>query len=145
MGLGAEPQCVGDFSIKIKRFEAYSDLNFCFKTYPDNGWQKVIENRMDWVRYFLHLKNTMSNNNNSIYMKHISDITRNVLASSNRGRRQNGSREPWSLWWIFIHGTDKVDEGLKVLFFGLVFFRCLALPFFLKLLWVGLYEFFEQY
>jgi len=23
--------------------------------------------------------------------------------------------------WIFIHGTDEVEEGLMVLFFGLVF------------------------
>jgi len=27
--------------------------------------------------------------------------------------------------WIFIHGTGKVEKDLMVLFFGLVFFRCL--------------------
>jgi len=30
-------------------------------------------------------------------------------------RRQRGSCPPW----IFIHGTDRVDRGLIVLFFGL--------------------------
>jgi len=31
-----------------------------------------------------------------------------------------GSRGPWSPW-IFIHGANIVDGGLKVLFFGLFF------------------------
>jgi len=29
-----------------------------------------------------------------------------------------GGRGPWPLW-IFTHGTNIVDKGLKVLFFGL--------------------------
>jgi len=32
-----------------------------------------------------------------------------------------GGRDPT---WIFIHGTDRVEKDLMVLFFGLVFFRC---------------------
>jgi len=34
------PQRLGDCHnslIKMKHFEAYLDLNFCFKTYSDNG------------------------------------------------------------------------------------------------------------
>jgi len=38
--------------------------------------------------------------------------------TSNRGRRQRGAGEPWPSW-IFIHGTNIVDRGLKVLFFVL--------------------------
>jgi len=30
--------------------------------------------------------------------------------------------------WIFIHGSDKVEEGLMVLFFGLVFSVAPTLP-----------------
>jgi len=38
--------------------------------------KKITENRMDWVRYVLHLENILSDKNN-IYMKHISEyITR---------------------------------------------------------------------
>jgi len=50
-----------------------------------------------------------------------------------------GSRGQGGPWppWIFIHGTDKVQEGLMVLFFGLVFF---SLPspkkFFCRRLWL---------
>jgi len=36
--------------------------------------------------------------------------------------------------WIFIHGTDKVEGGLMVFFFGLVFFRCPLLEIFLPTL-----------
>jgi len=32
------------------------------------------------------------------------------------------------LSWIFIRDTDKVEEGLMVLFFGLVFFSLLPSP-----------------
>jgi len=34
------------------------------------------------------------------------------------GRRQRGAGGPWPPW-IFKHGTNIVDRGLKVLFFGL--------------------------
>jgi len=39
-------------------------------------------------------------------------------ASAARGREG-----PWAPWltWVFIDGTDKVEGGLVVLFFGLVF------------------------
>jgi len=36
-----------------------------------------------------------------------------------------GGREGPCPPWIFIHDTDKVEGGLMVLFFNLVFFRCL--------------------
>jgi len=41
-----------------------------------------------------------------------------------------GGRGPWPSW-IFIHGTDMVDRGLIVLFFGLflLFSVFLLLPF----------------
>jgi len=32
-----------NFSIKIKYFEAFLDLNFCFETYFDNGIKKITE------------------------------------------------------------------------------------------------------
>jgi len=49
--------------------------------------------------------------------------------TSVHGRRQRGADEPWPPW-IFKHGTNIVDRGLKVPFFGLfllffvIFFRC---------------------
>jgi len=46
------------------------------------------------------------------------------------GRRQWGAEGTWVLW-IFIHDTDKAEGGLMVLFFDLVFFRCLPLKIFL--------------
>jgi len=36
------------------------------------------------------------------------------------GRWQRGKRELWSPW-IFIHGTDNVEDSLMVLFFYLLF------------------------
>jgi len=39
-GLGAETPALGsfhNFSIKMKHFEAYLDLNPCFKTYSDKN------------------------------------------------------------------------------------------------------------
>jgi len=35
------------------------------------------------------------------------------------GRRQRGAGGPWPPPWIFKHGTNIVDRGLKVLFLGL--------------------------
>jgi len=45
---------------------------------------------------------------------------------STHGRRQRGAGVPHPPW-IFIHGTNIVDWGLKVLFLGL-FFRCPSPP-----------------
>jgi len=38
-----------------------------------------------------------------------------------QGRRQREGREGRSPPWIFIHSTDKIEGGLMVLVFGLVF------------------------
>jgi len=48
--------------------------------------------------------------------------------SCKHGRRQRGGKGAMSsLPWIFIHGTDIVDRGLNVLFFG-IFFVALSPP-----------------
>jgi len=60
-----------------------------------------------------------------------------VSFSHDLGRRQQGSGEGCAPPpWIFIHDTDKVEGGLMVLFFGLVFFRCpLPWKIFCRRLW----------
>jgi len=45
------------------------------------------------------------------------EIFSHVRISYIHGRRQEGSCPPW----IFMHDTDKVEGGLMVRFFGLVF------------------------
>jgi len=47
---------------------------------------------------------------------------------NSHGHRQRGPCSPW----IFIHITDKVEEGLMVLFFSLVFSVALSWKFFCR-------------
>jgi len=49
--------------------------------------------------------------------KHQRKYDRKSLKASEHGRRQWGPCLPW----VFIHGADKVEGGLMMLFFGLVF------------------------
>jgi len=48
------------------------------------------------------------------------DRVGHIWISTAHERRQRGSGRPCPPW-IFIHGTDKLEKGLMVLFFGLIF------------------------